>query len=80
MHGRAGMEEEQEDVDNFDVLEGVANDIITKIEAADGKVEMSSMMYDAVSAIRLVRGRHGVADLDTAHALVYAVYPGNQLN
>jgi cytochrome P450 len=67
-------------IDNFDVLEGVADNIISKIEAADGMVEMSSMMYDAVSDTRFIRGRHGVANLDTAHALIYAVHPGNRFN
>lgn len=61
-------------IDNFDVLEGVADNIVEKIEAADGKVEMGSLMYDAVSASKLMRPRHGVADSNAAHALVYAFH------
>ncbi|KAJ4291650.1 hypothetical protein N0V90_009545 [Kalmusia sp. IMI 367209] len=35
-------------IDNFNVLEGVADNIIAKIEAAEGKVEMGSLLYDAL--------------------------------
>ena len=35
-------------IDNFDVLEGVADNIIKKIEDADGHVDMGSLLYDAV--------------------------------
>lgn len=37
-------------IDNFDVLEGVADGIIRKIEEANGKVEMGAVLYDAVSS------------------------------
>lgn len=46
-------------IDNFDVLEGVADKIIADIEAADGKVEMSALMYNAVSASKLIRCSYG---------------------
>ncbi|KAF2437726.1 cytochrome P450 [Karstenula rhodostoma CBS 690.94] len=45
-------------IDNFNVLEGVADKVIASIEAADGKVEMSSLMYDALmhSSMQFILG------------------------
>ncbi|OAG04252.1 cytochrome P450 [Paraphaeosphaeria sporulosa] len=45
-------------IDNFDVLEGVADKIIADIQTSDGKVEMGSLMYNALmhSSMQFILG------------------------
>ncbi|KAL5464228.1 hypothetical protein PMIN06_001237 [Paraphaeosphaeria minitans] len=53
-------------IDNFDVLEGVADKIIANIEAADGNVEMGSLMYDALmhSSMQFILGLDSTVEND----------------
>lgn len=64
-------------IDSFDVLEGVADSLIVKIEKAEGKVDLGSLLYDAVGTQMPDKHENLLISIHAVDAFLNALHPWN---